>query len=576
MSKVTLSLKTGVASDYGHDDSVVIHEDGDVVFGCESERISREKHSENGFPERTIRIALSQCGLELSDVDKIATTYDPRLEPKRFVNEARSILKASEGVREKWSHLLGAAKHFGKFSHGLAERVERDFARLGSEVPEIELYPHHECHAASAYYPSGFDEAVVVTLDGIGEYESTTVWIGRPDGLRKVASYETPNSLGSFYSIVTYFLGFRPNNGEGKVMGLAPYGEPNPEIRATLRDLIEVGVNYDVTGLTEGIVPDTGVQRLTESFGRERNSDVTEFDQFQKDLAYATQRILEDIVTDIVEHYCDEFGIDNVCLAGGVALNCKMNKVVAELDTVGELFVQPVANDAGVALGAGMLEYEPEAVPRMKSVYVGPSFSTEGVKRRLSEYKIPYSEPDDLAGTVARMLADGNLVGWYQGRMEMGPRALGNRSILADPREPDARRKVNRHVKGREEWRPFAPSILEDRADEYLQNYRESPFMIDTFDVVEEKRSEMQAVVHPADGTTRPQTVRKEQNPQYYRLLSAFEELTGVPVLLNTSFNRSGEPIVCTPKEAVQDFYQMGLDALVIDDVVIEKSPSDG
>lgn len=571
MSKYTLALKTGVASYYGHDDSIVILRDGDVLFGCETERISREKHGENKFPKKTVEIGLSYCNLELADIDKIATTYNPWLEPRRFTNKLRHLPSEKGGIKHRAKHVYMATNHLRYFSYKLKDRIESDFRKVGPDVPPIEMHTHHECHAASAFYPSGFDEAIVLTADGVGEYESTAVWLADEDGFQKLDSHKIPNSLGLFYAIFTYYLGFIPNNGEGKVMGLAPYGEQNPAISEVLRDMIEIGVDYDVTELTRGISPETGVKRLEEIFGHERNGDATDFDQFEKDLAYSAQRILEDIVTEIVDHYCRVHDVGNVCLAGGVALNCKMNKRISEMDIVDDLFVQPVADDAGAALGAGMLEYSSYEIARMDHVYFGPSFPTDGVERQLKEYKVPFLKPDDLEEKVARMLAQGQIVGWYQGAMEMGPRALGNRSILADPRDETSRDRVNKYVKNRESWRPFAPSIIEEKADEYLKNYTESPFMINTFDVKENKKEEMEAVIHPADETTRPQTVTKEQNPRYHRLLSEFENVTGVPILLNTSFNRSGEPIVCTPEEAFLDFYQMGMDALVINDVLLEK-----
>jgi carbamoyltransferase len=365
-------------------------------------------------------------------------------------------------------------------------------------------------------------------------------------------------------------LGYYPNNGEGKVMGLAPYGERNHEIETALQGVIDTGVNYDVTEITTGGF-EYGVERLEDIFGRSRNTTRGEFDQWEKDLAFTTQYLLEETVTEITDKYLKKFGLNNVGLAGGVALNCKMNRRVMELDAVDQIFIQPVANDAGSAVGAGMLECGPTSISEMNETYFGPEFSAESIRQTLEKNKINYEEPDDLEQVIAEDIADGELVGWFQGQLEMGPRALGNRSILADPRTEESRDRVNRYVKHREEWRPFAPSMLEEVVGEYLQDHEPSPYMIKTFNTKPEKRDEISAVIHLGDDTTRPQTVREDQNPRYYRLINEFGDITGVPVVLNTSFNDHGEPIVNRPSEAIKDFFGMGLDVLVLNDFVVRK-----
>jgi carbamoyltransferase len=409
-----------------------------------------------------------------------------------------------------------------------------------------------------------------LTIDGKGEYDSTVVWRGRPDGVERLRTYEHPNSLGRFYGIVTKYLGYIPNNGEGKIMGLAPYGSKNEEILQTFKEMIETGVDYDVTELTsEGVR--RGVEKLESEFDRPQVNNSSGFTQWEKDLAYTTQYLLESIIHDITKHHVTQTGLSNVCLAGGVALNCKMNKRIRECDAVDATFVQPVANDAGTVLGAGWLQQQPSDVDEMKTAYYGPSYSSSEIRNLLKQNKVDYSQPEDLQRYVAEAIADGQLVGWFQGRMEIGPRALGHRSILADPRDEASRDRVNKYVKHREEWRPFAPSILADRAADYFVNAVPSPFMIDTFETKPEKRDEIEAVLHQGDMTTRPQTVTKQDNPRYYRLLSEFEDFTRVPVLLNTSFNDHAEPIVNRPQEAIKDFYGMGLDVLVLGDYIIEK-----
>jgi carbamoyltransferase len=391
--------------------------------------------------------------------------------------------------------------------------------------------------------------------------------------MRKVRTYEFPNSWGFLYAAVTKYLGFRPWNGEGKVMGLAPYGSRNRDIESRLRDVIDTGVDYDVTDLVNGTVRDA-VAELERLFDRPRRSDAESFTDWEKDLAYTVQMLLEETVTQIVATYCRRLDVENVALAGGVALNCKMNKRVMEVDIVDGTFVQPVAADSGSAIGAGMLEYSPREIEPMSTVYWGPEYDTDAVEAELRKNKIEFTEPDDVAGAVAERVADGALAGWFQGRMEMGPRALGNRSIVADPRTAESLDRINRYVKHREEWRPFAPSILEDAMGDFVVDPAPAPYMIKTFDVREGARDRIPAVLHAGDGTTRPQSVRRDQNPRYYDLIDAFAELTGVPAVLNTSFNDHGEPIVNRPAEAIKDFFGMGLDVVALGDVLVEKRPA--
>lgn len=570
MSSYLLSFKPAIGLYGQHDPSAVLFEDGEAVFGIEEERLSRDKHAVGTFPERAIRACLDYRGLELADVDEILLPYDPALRTKILPHYLRDAVTTS-GVLSKVGALERTLREQVTAQVDPTGEVEHRLSEIGT-VPPVQRRAHHECHAASAFHPSGFERALVLTLDAKGEYDSTVVWYGDGEGLRRIRTYEHPNSLGLFYAIVTEYLGYRMFNGEGKVMGLAPYGTENAEIERTLRQFVETGVDYDVTALTQRWGTGYGVQRLEEAFDHPPNETPGQFDQWEKDLAHTAQKMLETTVLDIVESYTDELGVQNVALAGGVALNCKLNRSIRESDGVESLFIQPIANDAGLALGAGWLEQRPADVPRMATVYLGSEFPTDKIRAMLETNKIEYSEPENLERYVAARIADGALVGWFQGRLEMGPRALGNRSILADPRTLDSRDRINRFVKHREEWRPFAPSMLEEVAADYLDQYAPSPFMIDAFAVNERRKDEIPAVLHPADGTTRPQTVRREQNPQYHQLISEFEDVTDVPVLLNTSFNDHAEPIVNTPVEALKDFYGMGLDILVLEDLVVEKA----
>ncbi len=565
-----LSFKPSI-SEFGfgsHDASAAIFRDSELLFAAEEERYTRKKHATNQFPEHAINECLEQAGCQMDDIDLIRLTYDPRLVKKNLAHELsprqfkhRSQLHTLNGWEEQVKYTFARYK--------LAKReVKSKLKDRYEDVPPIELREHHRCHAISAFHYSGYDEALVLTIDGSGTHDSTVVWTGDEDGVTRERTYNVPNSIGRFYGAVTEFLGFRRNNGEGKVMGLAPYGSQNETIESKLRSVIETGVDYDVSRITK--YPGSGrISELEEILGHSRKrTSTTSFTDWEKDLAYTTQRLTEEICVDITEYYLDEFDLSNVCLAGGVALNCKMNKCIMEHPAVQSLFIQPVAHDGGLPLGGGLIETPPAEVPDMAHVYYGTEISDDAIESELEKNKIDYRQSDDVAKEVARALADGKIVARCSGAMELGPRALGNRSILADPRSAESRDRVNKYVKHREEWRPFAPSMLEEAVSEYLVNPEPSPYMIKTFDVRPEKRSEIEAVLHPADETTRPQTVNEEQNPEYYRIISEFENLTGVPVVLNTSFNDHGEPIVRTPAEAIKDFYGMGIDMLVMNEYI--------
>ena len=575
MSSYVLSINPCVANLGSHDPGAVLMRDGEICFGVEEERFTREKHAMNTFPHQAIEACLDSEEIGFSDLETVVIPWRPRSFPKLLPERYRRIWTGEGSI-------LSKAKRTGWQSRGeikpalLGKRaVKRELGKIDSPVPTVTYRNHHACHAASAFYPSGYEESLVVTMDGRGETDGTVVWRADETGLERLRTYPYTNSLGFFFGALTKFLGFHANNGEGKVMGLAPYGERNEEIERRLKRHIETGVDYDLTAITaEGF--EMGTQRLEAIFDRPRKSSTDSFSQWEKDLAYTAQSLLEEIVVDIVRTYCKRVGLSTVSLAGGVALNCKMNKQVMELDCVDDLFIQPVSHDAGSAVGGAMLSYQPRDVEEMSTVYWGPSYSVDEIEHELMTNKLVASKPNDLEGYVASEIADGALVGWYQGNLEMGPRALGNRSILADPRTIDSLDRVNDFVKHREGWRPFAPSMLEEAVDTYLVNGEPSPYMIKTFDSVPEKRDEIVAVLHPGDKTTRPQTVREEQNPRYYRLIREFENITDVPVLLNTSFNDHGEPIVTKPDEAVRDFFGMGLDLLVLEDVVLEKPASKG
>ena len=570
MSEYVLSINPCIPPLGSHDGSAVLFEDGELVFGVEEERLTRQKHAPETFPAESIRACLEFADIDLSAVRKVTVPWEPELFRKSLSQNLRQVTSTPRSLTEKLQFALWGVKYSLGPSVTSTSLIEDQLGEVGDAVPPIETRPHHRSHAASAFYPSPFERALVLTIDGRGEHDTTVVWEGDPTGIEKVREYEFPNSWGFLYAAVTKYLGFRPWNGEGKVMGLAPYGTRNRDIESRLREAIDTGVDFDVTGIVNGSVQST-VSELEQLLGRTRRKQPGEFTDWEKDLAHIVQKLLEETVTSIVATYCRRLDVENVALAGGVALNCKMNKRVMNVDRVDGTFVQPVAADSGSAVGAGMLEYSSGEVGTMSTVYWGPEYDTGTIEAELRKNKITFSKPEEITSAVAKRVADGELAGWFQGRMEMGPRALGNRSIIADPRTEESLDRVNKYVKHREEWRPFAPSILEDAMGDFVVDPEPAPYMIKTFDVTEDARDRIPAVLHPGDGTTRPQSVRREQNPRYYDLIDAFADRTGVPVVLNTSFNDHGEPIVNRPAEAVKDFFGMGLDVVALGELLVEK-----
>ncbi len=580
-----LGIAPGYNNDH-HDPSACIVDNGDILAFVEQERMSRNKHATGEFPIEAIEECLEIANVYITDINKIGV---PRDYSNRKDNLWRNI---RSGLRSK---RLGTGKRiFDTTVIPIKDRVNYSNSQLRSEIrnnisthlnvgesqiPPIKHINHHVAHAASAYYPSGFDHALVISVDNFGGNTSMGIYEGVSGVLNEISTIEYLNSLGRFYSDITEYLGFRRSNGEGKVMGLAPYGNENPEVENVLSNYFEYSQgSYNVERLTYRRRDDS-IKKLEDDLGKPARYWKHEIDQFYKDVAFHAQKKLEDTMEKLVLDYLPDLNTKNVCLAGGVALNCKMNRKIRKINGVDDIFVQPVASDAGGAIGSA---YElaisaGEEISEIDHVYYGSGFSEEEVIEELDRLKVPYSKPDELFNTVAERISDGELIGWFQGRMEAGPRALGNRSILADPRDEESRYRVNKYVKHREEWRPFAPSMLIEDAQRYLVGTisKSSHFMIDTHETTSKAKKEIPAVLHPVDGTTRPQVVTKEQNERYYNLLHTMKEKTGVGVVLNTSFNDSGEPIVRTPRQAVRDFFAMGMDTLVLNDIVISKSDLD-
>ena len=552
-----------------HDSAAALLVDGALVAAGEEERFNRIKHAPYAYPLGAARYCLAEAGLEVGDLDEIVFSFHPTLALGSSILHALrffprgAFVTLAELVRRAW--YAGS----GKYSEYVL--------RVNSHVHRHWI-PHHTAHAASAYYASPFDQAAILVVDGVGEWPATTLFRAEGPRLRKLRAVSYPHSVGFMYSAVTEYLGFEPFDAEYKVMGLAAYGDP-ARYREQFAEMVRLepdgGYSLDLSyfqfqydyGRSTWYGP-----RMVETFGPPYDGDELP-DQRSADVAAALQERTEQVIFHLADWLHGATGLPDLCLSGGVALNSVANGKLLARGPFRRIYIQGAANDAGCALGAAL--YRCHAVhglpwQEMRHLYYGPAYSSEEVESALSLSAMPYRAVDDPAGVAARLLAEDKIVGWFQGRLEFGPRALGNRSILADPRQADMKDRINSAIKFREPFRPFAPSILAERAREYFADIDDSPFMILVADVLPEKRDVVPAITH-VDGTGRLHTVEEAVNPLYWQLIRRFDELTGVPLVLNTSFNVRGQPIVNTPAEALSTFFTSGLDALVIDRFLVEK-----
>jgi carbamoyltransferase len=547
-----------------HDSSACIVRDGELLFAVAEERLTRLKHDAR-FPGMAIQTCLDFAHVRAQQLDEVCFGW-PTAGPG-FRHDLKCF--ATGGLPFTYLNLLTTTQHF--LTMWDEEGGAKTFAQQFGPTPaKMRFVDHHLAHAISAYAYSGFDDAAVVVMDGRGAWEATTIWHGHNGRLDPVLMIPFPDSVGYFYSEFTEFLGFQCNSDEWKVMGLAPYGKPGLDLSAFIDLNAEPYRVHTKQFVTSGATPFAGMTTL---LGPARIAE-SGIDDRHKDIAYAVQDACETAVMHVVRIAIERTRCRNVCLAGGVALNSKANGKIIASGLVEQMFVQPAASDDGVALGAALAPYlegngQLPSKP-MRHAYWGPSFDDEAIESALREYKLRYTKLPDPASTTAELLSQGKILGWFQGRMEFGPRALGSRSILADPRDPEMNAKVNNAVKFREWWRPFAPSFKSEVSGEYLESATDSPFMILTAQVRPEKRSVIPSVTH-VDGSARPQTVEKETNPLYWRLIDEFGKRTGVPVVMNTSFNLRGEAIVCTPTDAICTFFSSGMDALVIGSFLVLK-----
>lgn len=590
-------------SAYYHDSAASLVVDGEIIAAAQEERFSRKKH-DAGFPTHAILYCLEEAGIGIKELDYIVFYDKPLIKFERLLETYLAF------VPYGFKSFLASMPIWLKDKLFLKSTLMKELTTLipgeqgkNSDLPPLLFSAHHKSHAASAFFPSPYEKAAVLCLDGVGEWATSSIWLGEGNSLKAQWEIDFPHSLGLLYSAFTYYTGFKVNSGEYKLMGLAPYGKPKYAdlIFEHLLDQKEDGsyrldmsyFNY-ATGLT---MTNSKFDTLFGGPPREPESEIT---QRIMDIAASIQFVTEEVVLKIARNVQKELDVDYLCLAGGVALNCVSNGRILREGPFKDIWIQPAAGDAGGALGAALgIWYEYLGNPRqvngndsMHGSYLGPRSSTHAIKDYLDSLNAHYERLDDdaLMPYLAELLANGHVIGWSQGRMEFGPRSLGGRSIIGDPRSQKMQSIMNLKIKYRESFRPFAPAVREDKVSDWFEIDRRSPYMLLVAPVKEEKRlamtkeqqqlfgieklniprSQIPAITH-VDYSARIQTVHSDTNPRFYKLLKAFDEQTGCPLLVNTSFNVRGEPIVCTPEDAYRCFMRTEMDYLVLEDILLSK-----
>ena len=598
----------GISAFY-HDSAAAILIDGKIIAAAQEERFTRKKHTPE-FPTHAIKFCLEFSGCSIDELDAVVFYDKPLLKFERLLETYYAF--APKGLQSFVTAMPVWVKEkifLKKILFDSLNEIEKfDKNKLKLLFPE-----HHLSHAASAFYPSKFEEAAILTIDGVGEWATASICYGKDNKITMLKEMKFPHSVGLLYSAFTYYLGFRVNSGEYKLMGLAPYGNPNSNQTKDFIDVIKqnivhvkddgsIWLNQEYFNYSTGLrmVHDEKFEKL---FGFPRVEPDGKIQQHHCNLAYAIQKVTEEIVLKMARETKRLTNSDYLCMAGGVALNCVANGKLLKEKLFKDIFIQPAAGDAGGALGAAQVAhymyFEEErkysqGLDEMEGAYLGPEYSDKEAVTTFKKYKAVFSKADNfdmLCSEVVDKIIEGNVIGWFQGRMEFGPRALGNRSIIADARNPEMQKKLNLRIKYREGFRPFAPSVLMDYAKEYFELDVPSPYMLLIADVVKERRkklpdnynemnlwdklyyirSDVQAITH-LDFSARIQTVHKETNPRYWQLINTFRKKTGYGVIVNTSFNVRGEPIVCTPEDAYKCFMRTDMDYLVINDFILKKT----
>jgi carbamoyltransferase len=567
LQKKILGLNSG-----GPNTAAVLLVDGEIVYAVEEERLTREKQTRS-FPTNAIKAILKFAGAELEDLDAVAINWNPaiNLEAPNVPQNQRARYMG-EIYSQIPYHLMSLK------SDNTSSRSQQTVHFLDNSKIDIHYIAHHMSHA-SCFFSSPFESAAVLTTDAFGEKQSITFSEGKGNKLNLVWSQEFPHSLGSFYSVFTEYLGFVPSSEEWKLMGASSYGDAEKfynKLLQTVKLEDKGGFELDLTYFNhfQFYRPGMFTSKLAQLLEIEPRAEGAALTQDHYDLAAAAQKVFEDIYFHLLSSLHEMTGQENVIISGGAALNCVANGMVLEKTSFLDIFVPPVPDDSGGAMGAAYYLYnhimEEKRGPAMSSNYLGPEFSNEEVVEFLNKSGVPFVQLEDPAKGAAEMISDGKIIGWFQGRLEYGDRALGGRSILADPRDPDMKRKVNATIKYREDFRPFAPSIHIESIEEYFENAVLTPFMEKASRIRPEKHKIIPAVTH-VDGTGRLQTVSKDQNSLYWNLINEFKKITGVPIVLNTSFNLKGEPIVCSPKDAIRTFFTSGLDGLFLGNCLVKK-----
>ncbi len=595
----------GISSFY-HDSAAALIIDGEIIAAAQEERFTRMKH-DSSFPHNAVRYVLEEASLNVAEIDVVAFYDKPLLKFERLLETYHSF--APKGVKS----FLAAMPVWIKEKVFMRKMLKDEIAKIGRGNPGYVFPEHHLSHAASAFYPSPYDEAAILTIDGVGEWATTTIGRGRGNQIEVLKELDFPHSLGLLYSAFTYFCGFKVNSGEYKLMGLAPYGHHDSANtrrfrKCIIEELIDVRedgsfvLNMDYFNYPVGLTM-THDGKWEKLFQIPRRTPESELKQVHMDMALAIQEVTEEIVFLLAKTARELTGCRNLVMAGGVALNCVANGKLIRQKTFEDIWIQPAAGDAGGALGAAYAAWhiglgktrktQPAGMDAMKGSYFGPEFSARDIKRMARKFHAPYREFFDfdvLCSEVAGLLSEGNVVGWFQGRMEYGPRALGNRSILGNPCDSEMQKKLNLKIKYREGFRPFAPSVMEEDMREYFELACPSPYMLlvapvrdsrcralpddyeqqDLYSRLYHLRSDIPAVTH-VDFSARIQTVSKKTNEKYWTLLRHFKVRTGYSLLVNTSFNVRGEPIVCTPEDAYRCFMRTEMDYLVLGNHLLTK-----
>jgi carbamoyltransferase len=592
-------------SAYYHDSAAALIDNGHIVAAAQEERFTRIKQ-DCRFPVNAVSYVLEEAGINLDQVDQIAFYDKPYLKFERLLETYHAM------VPKGLASFLSAIPIWIREKLFMRQELNSSLKHFGTKIPPIYFPEHHLSHAASAFYPSPFNEAAILTIDGVGEWATTSLAYGKNHEITVLRELHFPHSLGLLYAAFTAYCGFRVNSGEYKLMGLAPYGRKGSERVQHWKELIYehlIDLRSDGSMLMNQKYFEyaTGLRmyhqkRWQQLFGIPPRQPETEISQEYMDMALAIQEVTENVVSHLVKTVIELTGCRNLVMAGGVALNCSANGFLLKQKLFDKLWIQPAAGDAGGSLGAALAVHHivnnnPRNIvsdnDQMQGAYLGPKFNSDDITRTIKRYNAIYrtlSDRDELCDLTADLIADGNVIGWFQGRMEFGPRALGNRSILGDPRNPDMQKRLNLKIKFREGFRPFAPSVLESEIKNYFDIDVESPYMLlvapvaaallnslpekyDELPLYERlyfQRSKLPAITH-VDYSARIQSVNKSTNPEYARLLHAFQKRHGCPVIVNTSFNVRGEPIVCTPDDAYRCFMRTEMDYLVIENFLFDK-----